>query len=274
MLTKRIIPCLDVDKGRVVKGVSFIDIKDAGSPTELAEIYDREGADELIFLDITASSDSRDIMVDVVKSVSEKVFIPLTVGGGIRSVNDVRSMLEAGADKVSLNTAAVRNPLLIKDASIYYGCQCIVVAVDVKRVETPNLSLKTNGIYDFSLDRNSIWEVYTHGGRQGTGIDAVKWAQEVEKLGAGELLITSMDADGWQNGYDLDLLKEVSKTVNIPVIASGGAGEMEHFYEAANIAKVDAMLAASIFHFGKFTIGEVKEYLRSRGVAVRPIGIR
>ena len=274
MLTKRIIPCLDVDKGRVVKGVSFIDIKDAGSPTELAEIYDREGADELIFLDITASSDSRDIMVDVVKSVSEKVFIPLTVGGGIRSVNDVRSMLEAGADKVSLNTAAVRNPLLIKDASIYFGCQCIVVAVDVKRVETPNLSLKTNGIYDFSLDRNSIWEVYTHGGRQGTGIDVVKWAKEVEKLGAGELLITSMDADGWQNGYDLDLLKEVSKTVNIPVIASGGAGEMEHFYEAANIAKVDAMLAASIFHFGKFTIGEVKEYLRSRGVAVRPIGIR
>ena len=274
MLTKRIIQCLDVDKGRVVKGVSFIDIKDAGSPTELAEIYDREGADELIFLDITASSDSRDIMVDVVKSVSEKVFIPLTVGGGIRSVNDVRSMLEAGADKVSLNTAAVRNPLLIKEASIYFGCQCIVVAVDVKRVETPNLSLKTNGIYDFSLDRNSIWEVYTHGGRQGTGIDAVKWAQEVEKLGAGELLITSMDADGWQNGYDLDLLKEVSKTVNIPVIASGGAGEMEHFYEAANIAKVDAMLAASIFHFGKFTIGEVKEYLRSRGVAVRPIGIR
>ncbi len=274
MLTKRIIPCLDVDKGRVVKGVSFIDIKDAGSPTELAEIYDREGADELIFLDITASSDSRDIMVDVVKSVSEKVFIPLTVGGGIRSVNDVRSMLEAGADKVSLNTAAVRNPLLIKDASIYFGCQCIVVAVDVKRVETPRLSLKTNGIYDFSLDHNSVWEVYTHGGRQGTGIDAVKWAKEVEKLGAGELLITSMDADGWQNGYDLDLLKEVSKTVNIPVIASGGAGEMEHFYEAANIAKVDAMLAASIFHFGKFTIGEVKEYLRSRGVAVRPIGIR
>ena len=274
MLTKRIIPCLDVDKGRVVKGVSFIDIKDAGSPTELAEIYDREGADELIFLDITASSDSRDIMVDVVKSVSEKVFIPLTVGGGIRSVNDVRSMLEAGADKVSLNTAAVRNPLLIKEASIYFGCQCIVVAVDVKRVETPRLSLKTNGIYDFSLDHNSVWEVYTHGGRQGTGIDAVKWAQEVEKLGAGELLITSMDADGWQNGYDLDLLKEVSKTVNIPVIASGGAGEMEHFYEAANIAKVDAMLAASIFHFGKFTIGEVKEYHRSRGVAVRPIGIR
>ena len=274
MLTKRIIPCLDVDKGRVVKGVSFIDIKDAGSPTELAEIYDREGADELIFLDITASSDSRDIMVDVVKSVSEKVFIPLTVGGGIRSVNDVRSMLEAGADKVSLNTAAVRNPLLIKEASIYFGCQCIVVAVDVKRVETPNLSLKTNGIYDFSLDRNSIWEVYTHGGRQGTGMEVVKWAKEVEKLGAGELLITSMDADGWQNGYDLDLLKEVSKTVNIPVIASGGAGEMEHFYEAANIAKVDAMLAASIFHFGKFTIGEVKEYLRSRGVAVRPIGIR
>ena len=274
MLTKRIIPCLDVDKGRVVKGVSFIAIKDAGSPTELAEIYDREGADELIFLDITASSDSRDIMVDVVKSVSEKVFIPLTVGGGIRSVNDVRSMLEAGADKVSLNTAAVRNPLLIKEASIYFGCQCIVVAVDVKRVGPPNLSLKTNGIYDFSLDRNSIWEVYTHGGRQGTGIDVVKWAKEVEKLGAGELLITSMDADGWQNGYDLDLLKEVSKTVNIPVIASGGAGEMEHFYEAANIAKVDAMLAASIFHFGKFTIGEVKEYLRSRGVAVRPIGIR
>ena len=274
MLTKRIIPCLDVDKGRVVKGVSFIDIKDAGSPTELAEIYDREGADELIFLDITASSDSRDIMVDVVKSVSEKVFIPLTVGGGIRSVNDVRSMLEAGADKVSLNTAAVRNPLLIKEASIYFGCQCIVVAVDVKRVETPNLSFKTNGIYDFSLDRNSAWEVYTHGGRQGTGIDAIKWAKEVEKIGAGELLITSMDADGWQNGYDLDLLKKVSKTVNIPVIASGGAGEMEHFYEAANIAKVDAMLAASIFHFGKFTIGEVKEYLRSRGVAVRPIGIR
>ena len=169
MLTKRIIPCLDVDKGRVVKGVSFIDIKDAGSPTELAEIYDREGADELIFLDITASSDSRDIMVDVVKSVSEKVFIPLTVGGGIRSVNDVRSMLEAGADKVSLNTAAVRNPLLIKEASIYFGCQCIVVAVDVKRVETPNLSLNTSGIYDFSLDRNSVWEVYTHGGRQGTG---------------------------------------------------------------------------------------------------------
>lgn len=274
MLTKRIIPCLDVDKGRVVKGVSFIDIKDAGSPTELAKIYDREGADELVFLDITASSDSRDIMVDVVKSVSEQVFIPLTVGGGIRSVNDVRSMLEAGADKISLNTAAVTNPLLINEASIYFGCQCIVVAIDVKRVERASLSFKARVIHDLSLDSDSVWEVYTHGGRQSTGIDAVKWAKKTEKLGAGELLITSMDADGWQNGYDLDLLKEISKAVNIPVIASGGAGEMEHFYEAANVGKVDAMLAASIFHFGKFTIGEVKEYLRTRGVAVRPIEIR
>ncbi len=268
MLTKRIIPCLDVDRGRVVKGVSFVDIRDAGDPAELAALYDREGADELVFLDITASSDSRGIMIDIVKQVSEQVFIPLTVGGGVRSVEDVRGLLEAGADKVSLNTAAVRNPSLVAEASAHFGCQCIVVALDAKRVE--ERGAPSNGVdASLALDEGSTWEVYTHGGRRPTGIDAVRWASRAVDLGAGELLVTSMDTDGQQAGYDLDLLRAVSEAVTTPVIASGGAGEMEHLYEAATAGKADAILAASIFHFGKIRIGEVKEYLARRGLPVR-----
>ena len=268
MLTKRIIPCLDVDRGRVVKGVSFINLRDAGDPTELASFYDSEGADELVFLDITASSDSREIMIDVVKQVSEQVFIPLTVGGGIRSVEDVRGLLEAGADKISLNTAAVRNPSLIRDASDRFGCQCIVVALDVKRIEGHSSPMSiSDGL--LKIDDDSDWEIYTHGGRTRTGIDAIKWARLAADLGAGELLVTSMDADGQQTGYDLELLQEISNSVTVPVIASGGAGELEHLYEATSKGKADAVLAASIFHFGKFRIMEAKEYLGVRGVPVR-----
>ena len=275
MLTKRIIPCLDIDRGRVVKGVSFVDIRDAGDPAELAAFYDREGADELVFLDITASSDSRDIIMDVVKQVSEQLFIPLTVGGGVRSVEDVRGLLEAGADKVSLNTAAVRNPDLVAETSDHFGCQCIVVAIDVKRVD---LNQAPDGdaapVPDdpsLALDEDSVWEVYTHGGRRPTGVDAVRWAVRAAKLGAGELLVTSMDTDGQQTGYDLELLREISEAVEVPVIASGGAGEAEHLYEAASEGKADAVLAASIFHFGKLRVAEVKEYLSRRGLPIRPV---
>tara|TARA_B100001245_G_scaffold223705_1_gene196909 strand:+ start:1238 stop:2059 length:822 start_codon:yes stop_codon:yes gene_type:complete len=268
MLTKRIIPCLDIDRGRVVKGVSFVDIRDAGDPAELAALYDREGADELVFLDITASSDERDIMVDVVKQVSEQVFIPLTVGGGMRSVDDVRRMLEAGADKVSLNTAAVANPQLVKDASSFFGSQCIVVAIDYKRIEPKDLSVQTDAS-DIGIDGASQWEVYTHGGRNPTGIDALKWAKWAENLGAGELLITSMDADGQLNGYDLDYTSQCSGSVSIPVIASGGVGSLKHLYEGIHYGKADAVLAASIFHFGDYSISEAKEYLASRGIPIR-----
>lgn len=271
MLTKRIIPCLDVDRGRVVKGVSFIELRDAGDPAEMAALYDREGADELVFLDITASSDARDILVNVVKQVSEQVFIPLTVGGGLRKVEDVRRMLEAGADKVSLNTAAVQAPSLIAEASNFFGSQCIVVAIDAARTSIhrrgPTLPLDRG----LALDERSRWEVYTHGGRKPTGVDAVRWAMRVAELGAGELLVTSMDADGHQNGYDLELTRAISDSVSIPVIASGGAGNLEHLYEALEVGRADAVLAASIFHYGKYRIGEAKDYLARKGIPVRPI---
>ena len=275
MLTKRIIPCLDVDKGRVVKGVSFVDLRDAGDPAGLAAYYDREGADELVFLDITASSDARDIMVHVVEDVSEQVFIPLTVGGGMRSLEDVRRMLEAGADKVSLNTAAVQDPSLVARCADFFGSQCIVVAIDAKAVSSPDGRPSDGGTSvatpeDLALDDGSRWEVYTHGGRTPVGLDAVKWARRVADLGAGELLVTSMDADGQQTGYDCDLNRAISEAVPIPVIASGGAGSLEHLYEGLVEGKADAVLAASIFHYGTYRIAEAKEYLASRGIPVRP----
>ena len=269
MLTKRIIPCLDVDAGRVVKGISFVNLRDAGDPAELASYYDQEGADELVFLDITASSDSRDTMVDVVGRVSEQVFIPLTVGGGIRSVDDMRRMLNAGADKVSVNTAAVNNPDLVKAGAAQFGNQCIVVAIDAKRVSNPGETRDTrqDGL---SLDPESRWEVYTHGGRETTGIDAVKWALRAVELGAGEFLLTSMDADGHLAGYDLELTKAISEAVPVPVIASGGAGNLEHLHQAFTQGKADAVLAASIFHFGTYSIAQAKEYLAAQGVPMRP----
>lgn len=276
MLTKRIIPCLDVDKGRVVKGVNFVDLKDAGDPAEMAAFYDREGADELVFLDITASSDVRDIIVHVVEDVSERVFIPLTVGGGMRSLEDVRRMLEAGADKVSLNTAAVQDPSLVARCADFFGSQCIVVAIDAKAI----VKTTRRPIHDFpsltsseelALDDNSIWEVYTHGGRTPEGLDAVLWARRAAELGAGELLVTSMDADGQQMGYDCELNKAVSEAVSIPVIASGGAGTLEHLYQGLVQGKADAVLAASIFHYGTYRIAQAKEYLAGRGIPVRPM---
>jgi len=250
MLTKRIIPCLDVTDGRVVKGVSFVKLRDAGDPVELAAFYDREGADELVFLDITASSDHRHIMAGIVERVSAQVFIPLTVGGGLRNIKDIQQILKAGADKVSLNTAAVLDPELISRGADRFGSQCIVVAIDAKRVE-------------------SGWEVYTYGGRKPTGIDALQWARRVVELGAGELLVTSMDSDGHQTGYDLELNRAVSESVSVPLIASGGAGKLEHLYDAIAQGKADAVLAASIFHYGTYSIRQAKEYLRDKGLPVR-----
>ena len=275
MLTKRIIPCLDVDRGRVVKGVSFLDLRDAGDPAEMAAYYDREGADELVFLDITASSDARDIIVHVVEDVSEQVFIPLTVGGGMRSVEDVRRMLEAGADKVSLNTAAVRDPSLVARCADFFGSQCIVVAIDAKAVSGENGTPPTGRTTveapgELALDEGSRWEVYTHGGRTPVGLDAAKWARHAAALGAGELLVTSMDADGQQTGYDCELNSAVSESVTVPVIASGGAGSLEHLYRGLVDGKADAVLAASIFHYGTHRIAEAKEYLAGRGIPVRP----
>lgn len=252
MFTKRIIPCLDVDKGRVVKGTSFINLRDAGDPAELAAYYNEQGCDELVFLDITASSDDRDTMISVVEQVSAEVFIPLTVGGGIRSISNIRNMLRAGADKISLNTAAVKKPQLVRDSALEFGSQCIVAAIDAKR----------NG-------DQSGWEVYVNGGRTPTGLNVIEWAKQLVDLGAGELLLTSMDTDGQQTGYDLDLLKSVSESVSVPVIASGGAGEMEHIYNAFEHGKADAVLAASIFHFGKYTVKDVKKYLNAQGISVR-----
>jgi cyclase len=252
MLTKRIIPCLDVAGGRVVKGVNFVELRDAGDPVEAAKAYEAQGADELTFLDITASSDDRETVVHIVEEVARQVFMPLTVGGGIREVADVRRMLNAGADKVSINTAAVLNPDIVDQASEPFGSQCIVVAIDARRNE--------NG---------ESWEVYTHGGRTPTGIDAVEWAKEVVRRGAGEILLTSMDCDGTKNGYDLPLTRTVSEAVTVPVIASGGAGTLAHLADAVTEGKADAVLAASIFHFGEFTIRETKEYLREQGVEVR-----
>ncbi|HEX4491105.1 MAG TPA: imidazole glycerol phosphate synthase subunit HisF [Acidimicrobiia bacterium] len=253
MLATRVIPCLDVDAGRVVKGVQFVEIRDAGDPVELAARYDAEGADELVFLDITASSDARDTMVHVVERVADQVFIPFTVGGGIRTVDDVRAMLRAGADKVSLNTAAVADPELVRRSSDEFGAQCIVVAIDARRRAS-----------------EGGWDVVTHGGRTPTGRDVVEWAREVCALGAGEILLTSMDRDGTQAGYDLELLRAVGAAVPVPVIASGGVGTLEHMYTAVAEGGADAVLAASIFHFGTYRIREAKQYLTDRGVTVRP----
>lgn len=269
MLTKRIIPCLDVDAGRVVKGISFVNLRDAGDPAELASVYDREGGDELVFLDITASSQARDTMVEVVRKVSREVFIPLTVGGGIRTVDDVWRMLRAGADKVSVNTAAVNDPSLVEQGADRFGSQCIVVAIDAKRVESGRKNTKVSPNPELVLDSSSGWEVYTHGGRTPTGIDALKWALRVVELGAGEILLTSMDADGRKEGYDLDLTRAVSEAVPVPIIASGGAGTLEHLHEAFTEGKADAVLAASIFHFGTYSIGQAKDYLDTIGVPVR-----
>lgn len=267
MLTRRVIPCLDVDAGRVVKGVSFIDIRDAGDPAALAAFYNTEGADELVFLDITASSDARNTMVEVVEKVSSEVFIPLTVGGGIRSVDNMRKMLEAGADKVSINSAAVINPQLIEDCAKEFGSQCVVLAMDVKRSsdEIAKRDDSPEAVTGIS------WQVYTHGGRQPTSLDAVQWARTATECGAGELLITSMDADGQKTGYDNDVLSSISDSVTVPVIASGGAGALEHFYDALVYGKSDAVLAASLFHFGELRVSEVKSYLEDRGIPVRKV---
>jgi imidazole glycerol-phosphate synthase subunit HisF len=259
MLVKRIIPCLDVREGRVVKGVQFVDIRDAGDPVEVAQVYDREGADELVFLDITASHERRKIILDVVARTAEQVFMPLTVGGGIGSIADMRNLLNAGADKVSINTAAVTDPALVEQAALRFGSQCIVVAIDARRVRG-------------SLGGTAAaphWEVYTHGGRTPTGLDAVQWAVEMERFGAGEILLTSMDRDGTQEGYDLELTHAVSAAVSIPVIASGGVGTLEHLYEGLTRGKADAVLAASIFHFRTHTVQEAKAYLAMRGVPMR-----
>lgn len=263
MLTKRIIPCLDVNAGRVVKGVSFVNLRDAGDPTELAAFYDREGADELVFLDITASHEQRNTIVEVVRQVSEQVFIPLTVGGGIRTEDDIRRILEAGADKVSVNTAAVQNRDLITAGAKRFGSQCIVLAIDARRVGATRLAGTP------AVEPGSRWEVYVNGGRTPTGIDAIRWARLGTELGAGEILLTSMDEDGQQAGYDLELTSAVSDAVPVPVIASGGAGKLEHFYDGLAQGKADAVLAASVFHFGTFRIAQVKDYLARRGVPVR-----
>ena len=251
MLAKRIIPCLDVNKGRVVKGVNFVNLIDAGDPVEAAKAYDEAGADELVFLDITASSEDRDIILDVVKATAETVFMPLTVGGGVRTLEDVRRLLESGADKVSINTAAVKEPILVEEAANRFGSSTIVVAIDAKRVG------------------ENKWEVYINGGRTPTGKDAVEWAKAVETLGAGEILLTSMDKDGTKSGYDIELTRAISEAVNIPVIASGGAGSKQHFLEAFTEGKADAALAASLFHFKELTIQEVKEYLKENNIPIR-----
>ncbi|MGM0471368.1 MAG: imidazole glycerol phosphate synthase subunit HisF [Bacillota bacterium] len=255
MLAKRIIPCLDVDQGRVVKGVNFVGLRDAGDPVELAAAYDQAGADELVFLDITASSEKRETMIDVVRRTAEEVFIPFTIGGGIRTVADMRELLKAGADKISINSAAVKDPEVIAQGAKKFGSQCIVVAIDAKRKSDSSTNPK--------------WEVYIHGGRKPTGLDAVEWAKQVEELGAGEILLTSMDGDGTKDGYDNQLNAAVSSQVDIPVIASGGAGNLEHIAAAFTTGQADAALAASIFHFDEYSISEVKDYLAKEGVRVR-----
>ncbi len=270
MLTKRIIPCLDVDAGRVVKGVSFVNLRDAGDPTELAAFYDRQGADELVFLDITASAQGRETMVEVVKRVSEQVFIPLTVGGGVRGSADVRKLLQAGADKVAVNTAAMLDPQVVASSAGDFGNQCIVIAIDARRVQPSAPSTAKAGAPELTLDDQSTWEVYIHGGRTPTGVDALKWAARAVELGAGEVLLTSMDADGQQQGYDLELTRAVAQAVPVPVIASGGAGTLEHLYQAVTTGQADAALVASIFHYGAFTVGQAKAYLSERKVPVRP----
>lgn len=254
MLTKRIIPCLDVKDGRVVKGTSFTQLRDAGDPVELAGFYYKEGADELVFLDISATPEERDTMVEVVERISQEVFMPLTVGGGLRSTNDMRRMLKAGADKVSINTAAVLNHALIREGADKFGSQCIVVAIDAKRVEG---------------SQEPCWEVYTHSGQQPTGLEAIAWARQAVELGAGELLLTSIDADGHRAGYDIALTRAISEAVSVPVIASGGAGTLADLYQALVAGKADAVLAASIFHYGTYSIQETKEYLAERGIPIR-----
>ena len=256
MLAKRVIPCLDVDRGRVVKGINFVGLRDAGDPVEIARRYNEQGADELTFLDITASLEERDLILRVVEEVAAQVFIPLTVGGGVRKVEDVRRLLNAGADKVSINTAAVQNPQLIADAAGRYGAQCIVVAIDAKQTQ--------------AAARPGIrWEVFTHGGRRPAGLDAVEWARKMQKLGAGEILLTSMDRDGTREGFDLALTRAVAEAVDVPVIASGGVGKLDHLAEGVLEGRADAVLAASIFHFGEFTVREAKEYMAKRGIEIR-----
>lgn len=254
-LAKRIIPCLDVENGRVVKGVNFVDIRDAGDPVEIAKRYNEQGADEITFLDITASHEGRDTTVHTVEKIASEVFIPLTVGGGIREVEDIRTMLNAGADKVSINTAAIHNPELVREAALRFGSQCIVVAIDAKRVA--------------DVDGQPRWEIFTHGGRKPTGIDAVAWAVKMADLGAGEILLTSMDRDGTKNGFELGVTRAISDAVEIPVIASGGVGTLDHLVDGIKIGGADAVLAASIFHFGEFTVPEAKAYMSASGVEVR-----
>ena len=251
MLTKRIIPCLDVTAGRVVKGINFVGLRDAGDPVEIARRYDEQGADELTFLDITATSDGRDLLLPIIEAVAAQVFIPLTVGGGVRAVGDVRRLLNAGADKVSMNSSAVANPDLVSDAAAHYGSQCIVVAIDAKRVA------------------DNRWEVFTHGGRTATGLDVVEWASEVSRRGAGEILLTSMNQDGTQDGFDLALTAAVSKAVPVPVIASGGVGNLQHLVDGITKGRADAVLAASIFHYGTYTVRQAKEFMATQGIAVR-----
>ena len=256
MLTKRIIPCLDVTAGRVVKGVNFVGLRDAGDPVEIARRYNEQGADELTFLDITATSDDRDLILHIIEDVASQVFIPLTVGGGVRKVEDIRRLLNAGADKISMNSSAVANPQLVKDAADKYGSQCIVVAIDAKRKAD-------------SPDDHPQWEVFTHGGRNNTGIDAVQWAVQMNALGAGEILLTSMDRDGMQNGFDLALTRAVSDAVSIPVIASGGVGNLQHLADGIKLGHADAVLAASIFHFGTYTVAQAKAFMAAQGICVR-----
>jgi cyclase len=254
MLAKRIIPCLDVDQGRVVKGTNFVELRDAGDPVQVAARYEEEGADEVVFLDITASHEDRQIMLDVVRRTAEQVFMPLTVGGGVRTLDDIRALLSAGSDKVSINSAACRNPHFVREAAERFGSQCIVVNIDPKRVWR---------------DGQEVWEVHIHGGRIPTGLEAVGWAREVQRLGAGEIVLTSMDRDGTKEGYDLEMTAAVSQAVSIPVVASGGAGCPEHLAEAITIGRADAALAASIFHFGEYTIAQTKQHMASRGIPVR-----
>jgi cyclase len=256
MLAKRVIPCLDVDRGRVVKGTNFVQLRDAGDPVQVASRYEAEGADELVFLDITASHEGRAIMLDVVRRTAEVIFMPLTVGGGIRTIDDIRDLLNAGCDKVSINSAAPRNPDFVRQAAERFGSQCIVVNIDPKRVRH---------------DGREIWEVHINGGRVGTGLEAVAWAREVERLGAGEIVLTSMDADGTKNGYDLEITAAVSRAVSIPVVASGGAGRPEHLADAIQQGRADAALAASIFHFGEYTISQTKQVMAARGIPVRQV---
>ena len=264
-LAKRVIPCLDVTHGRVVKGVNFVGLRDAGDPVEIAHRYDDQGADELTFLDITASSDERDLILHIIEAVAAQVFIPLTVGGGVRKVDDVRRLLNAGADKVSINTAAVQNPQLVADASGRYGAQCIVVAIDAKRVGPQGDARRV----DAQLGPEARWEVYTHGGRRPTGLDAVAWARKMQALGAGEILLTSMDRDGTKAGFDLELTRAVSEAVDVPVIASGGVGNLEHLVDGVLRGGADAVLAASIFHYGEYSVRQAKELMASRGIEVR-----